>query len=309
MRGAIITGTGHALPDKIVTNDDLAAVMDTTDEWIIARTGIKERRIGGTTTGLAVEAARKALADAGTDPGDVDMVILATTTPDRAVPASSAGVAFELGVKGGAMDVNAACSGWVYGLVAAHGLIDAGLDTIIVIGSETLSRITDWDDRTTAILFADGAGAVVLRATGDERTQLLGFDLIADGSAEKYLFAECGGYLEMVGKEVFRNAVALMADSAQRSMAKAGVSADDIDLVIPHQANVRIIDASCRRLGIPYEKAVVTLPFTGNTSAATVPTALDIARSEGRVDDGNLILLVGFGAGMTAASAVIRWGG
>ncbi len=308
MRGAVITGTGHALPDKVVTNDDLATRIDTTDEWIRSRTGISERRVGGTTTGLAAQAARVALDDAGIDGDRIDLVVLATTTPDRAVPGSAPGVALELGLDCGAMDLNAACSGWVYGLVTAHGLIGAGLDRILVIGAETLSRITDWDDRTTAILFADAAGAAVLEAT-DGPGQLLGFDLAADGNAERYLFAETGGYLEMVGKEVFRNAVALMADSAERSMAQAGLGPDDIHVVVPHQANARIIDASCRRLGIPADKAVVTLGHTGNTSAASVPLALDVACRDGRVSDGDVVLLVGFGAGMTAASAVVRWGG
>lgn len=306
MRGTRITGTGGQLPDKVVTNDDLAARIDTNDEWIRARTGIEERRIGGTTTGLAAAASRLALERAGVDAGQLDLVILATTTPDRAVPASAPGVALELGASCGAFDINAACSGWVYGLVMAHSLIGSGMNRILVAGAETLSRITDWDDRTTAILFADGGGAAVLESVpgpGD----LLGWDLAADGTTEKHLFAETGGYLEMNGKEVFRHAVALMADSADRALARAGFGADDVDVVIPHQANVRIIEACCKRLGVDPERAVLTLPFMGNTSAATVPFTLDHALAQDRIAPGDVVLFSGFGAGMTAASAVMRW--
>ncbi|MEO1060252.1 MAG: beta-ketoacyl-ACP synthase III [Actinomycetota bacterium] len=306
MRGTRITGTGGVLPDKVVTNGDLAARMDTDDEWIRTRTGIEERRIGGTTTEHATEAGRLALERAGVDPTDLDLIILATTTPDRAVPASSPGVALALGARCGAFDLNAACSGWVYGLVTASSMIGAGMDRILVIGAETLSRITDWEDRTTSILFADGGGAAVVEAT-DGPGDLLGWDLAADGTTEKHLFAESGGYIEMNGKEVFRHAVTLMADSAERALRRAGLSADDVDLVIPHQANVRIIDACCKRLGVPTDKAVVTLHFMGNTSAASVPFTLDHALAEGRLSDGDLVLFSGFGAGMTAASAVVRW--
>ncbi len=308
MRGSRIIGTGGRLPDKVVTNDDLAARMDTDHEWIKTRTGIEERRIGGTTTGLATDASRHALERAGVDAVDLDLVILATTTPDRAVPATAPGVALALGARCGSFDLNAACSGWVYGLVMANAMIASGMDRVLVTGAETLSRITDWEDRTTAILFADGGGAAVLEAT-DGPGDLLGWDLAADGSTEKHLFAETGGYLEMNGKEVFRHAVTLMADSADRALAQAGLSADDVDLVIPHQANVRIIEACCKRLGVPTEKAVVTLHFMGNTSAATVPFTLDHAIADGRLSEGDVVLFSGFGAGMTAASAVMRWSG
>ncbi|MEM9609290.1 MAG: beta-ketoacyl-ACP synthase III [Actinomycetota bacterium] len=306
MRGSRITGTGGRLPDKVVTNSDLAAQIDTSDEWIRTRTGIEERRIGGTTTGLAAEAGRLALERSGVDAAELDLVILATTTPDRAVPASAPGVALELGASCGAFDINAACSGWVYGLVMANSLIASGMGKILVAGAETLSRITDWDDRTTAILFADGGGAAVVEAI-DGPGDLLGWDLAADGTTEKHLFAETGGYLEMNGKEVFRHAVALMADSSERALAQAGLTADDVDVVIPHQANVRIIEACCKRLGVDPDKAVLTLPFMGNTSAATVPFTLDHALTNGRVAPGDTVLFSGFGAGMTAASAVMRW--
>ena len=308
-RGARITGWGAALPDKIVTNDDLrASGLDTSDEWIRDRTGIAERRVGGSTASLSIESGRKAIERAGIDPSQIDGLVLATTTPDRTVPATSATVQQGLGLRCGAFDVNAACSGWTYALIVAHGLIGAGMNRVLVIGTDTLSRITDWTDRNTAILFADGSGAVVLEAM-DGPGQLLGWDIDADGSAEGALYADVGGYIHMDGKEVFRRAVMIMADSARKSLAAAGVGVDDIDIVIPHQANIRIIDASCRRLGIPVEKTSIVLDRTGNTSSASVPLALVEALDTGRINNGDLVLLVGFGAGMTAASAVIRWGG
>ncbi|HYN32153.1 MAG TPA: beta-ketoacyl-ACP synthase III [Ilumatobacteraceae bacterium] len=305
-RGAVITGWGTALPDRIVTNHDLALTMDTSHDWIVDRTGIHERRIGGTTTGLSVESGRQALEMSGVDPAEIDLLILATTTPDRAVPATSATVQHELGLSCGAFDLNAACSGWVYGLVVAHGVIATGANKILLIGTDTLARITDWTDRNTAILFADGSGAAVIEAV-DGPGQLLGWDLHADGSAEDALYSEHGGLLQMDGKEVFRRAVRIMVESATKSMAHAGVTADDIALVVPHQANLRIISASCDRLGIGLDRASIVLERTGNTSAASVPMALAAALDAGRVTDGDLVLFVGFGAGMTSASAVVRW--
>ncbi|MFV0307518.1 MAG: beta-ketoacyl-ACP synthase III [Desertimonas sp.] len=308
-RGARITGWGAALPPKVVTNDDLReSGLDTTDEWIRERTGIGQRHVGGTTAGLSAESGRQALERSGVDPSSIDALVLATTTPDRTVPATSATVAAELGLHCGAFDVNAACSGFTYALVVAHGMIAMGADKVLVIGTDTLARITDWDDRNTAILFADGSGAVVLEAT-DDAGQLLGWDVDADGSAERFLYAEVGGFIHMDGKEVFRRAVRIMVDSATKSMSHAGVTADDIALVVPHQANTRIIGAACGRLGIPIERASIVLERTGNTSSASIPLALVDALDNGRVKPGDLILLVGFGAGMTAASAVIRWGG
>jgi 3-oxoacyl-[acyl-carrier-protein] synthase III len=306
--GAVITGWGTALPPKVLTNDDLAGMMDTSDQWIQERTGIKERRIGGTTAGLSAEAGRKALEMSGVDPAHIDGLILATTTPDRTVPATAPTVQNELGLRCGSFDVNAACSGFMYGLVVAHGLITMGAEKILVIGTDTLARITDWEDRNTAILFADGSGAVVLERS-EGKGQLLGWDLDADGSAERFLYAEVGGYLHMDGREVFRRAVRIMVDSGEKAMAHAGVTADDIDLVVPHQANIRIIEAACQRLGIPMERTVTVLQHTGNTSSASIPLALVDALDNGRVQEGDLLLLVGFGAGMTAASAVLRWGG
>ena len=306
VRGGAITGWGTALPDRVVTNHDLEATMDTSDAWIVERTGIRERRVGGTTAGLSVESGRRALDMAGVSAADIDLLILATTTPDRAVPATSATVQHQLGLSCGAFDLNAACSGWVYGLVAAQGFIATGAEKILLIGTDTLARITDWTDRNTAILFADGSGAAIIEAVAGD-SPLLGWDLDADGSAEEALYCDLGASLQMEGREVFRRAVRIMVDSATRSMQQAGVSADDIALVVPHQANIRIISASCDRLGIGIERAAVVLERTGNTSAASVPLALADALDAGRVDDGDLVLFVGFGAGMTAASAVMRW--
>jgi len=307
-RGAVITGWGTALPPKTLTNDDLRDMgLDTSDEWIHERTGIRERHVGGTTAGLSVESGRLAMARAGVDPTEIDALVLATTTPDRTVPATSATVQHELGLRCGAFDVNAACSGFVYSLVIAHGLIAMGSHKVLVIGTDTLARIVDWDDRNTAVLFADGSGSVVLEAV-EGPGQLVAWDLDADGSAERFLYAEVGDTLKMDGKEVFRRAVRIMVDSGQKSMTHAGVTADDIALVVPHQANTRIISAACDRLGIPIERAALVLEHTGNTSSASIPLALVDAIERNRVKAGDLVLLVGFGAGMTAASAILRWG-
>jgi 3-oxoacyl-[acyl-carrier-protein] synthase-3 len=304
-RGAVITGWGTALPPKVLTNDDLADLgLDTSDEWIVARTGIRERHVGGTTAGLSAEAGRAALGMAGLDPGRIDALILATTTPDRTVPATSATVQNELGLTCGAFDVNAACSGFTYALVVGHGLIAMGAEKVLVIGT----RITDWEDRNTAVLFGDGSGAVVLEAV-DGGGQLLAWDLQSDGSLEPLFYAEVGDFMRMDGKEVFRRAVRIMVDSANMTLEHAGATADDIALVVPHQANVRIIQAACDRLGIGIDRAAVVLDRVGNTSSASIPLALVDAIDAGRVHEGDLILLVGFGAGMTAASALIRWGG
>jgi 3-oxoacyl-[acyl-carrier-protein] synthase-3 len=306
MPGGRIIGWGTALPEKVLTNDDLSAMMDTNDEWITERTGIKRRHVGGSTASLSVESARKALAMANVDPASIDGLVLSTTTPDRTVPATSATVQHALGLRCGAFDINAACSGFVYAYVVAQGLINIGAKRLLVIGTDTLSRITDWSDRGTAILFADGSGACVVEASADAG-QLLGWDLDADGSLEHLLYADIGGYIHMDGKEVFRRAVRIMVDSAKKSMTKAGVNIDDVTLCVPHQANLRIIDAACRQLGIPMERTAVVLHETGNTSSASIPLALFDAADRGRLKDGDIVLLVGFGAGMTAASAVIEW--
>lgn len=306
VRGAVITGWGAHLPEKVVTNVDLEKTMETNDEWIRERTGIHQRHVGGTTSGLSIESGRIALEMSGVDPSEIDALILATTTPDRTVPATASSVQLGLGLSCGASDLNAACSGWVYGLVNAHGLIAMGANKVLVIGTDTLDRITDYTDRNTGILFGNGSGAAVVEAV-EGPGQLLGWDLDSIGEAENALFCEIGGNLEMEGKEVFRRAVRIMVDSGNKSLAAAGVTADDVALVIPHQANIRIINAAMDRLGIPEEQAVVNLHRTGNTSAASVPMALAEALDDGRVNDGDLVLFVGFGAGMTAASAVVRW--
>lgn len=306
VRGARFTGWGTALGRRTVTNDDLAATMDTNDAWIRERTGIHRRHIGGTNAELSVESAGRAIAMAGIDPASIDALVLATTTPDRAVPATSATVQNALGLRCGAFDVNAACSGFVYALVNAHGLVAMGAERVLLIGTDILSRITDWTDRNTAVLFADGSGAAVLEAGPG---QLLGWDLDADGSAEDILYCDHGGFIQMDGKEVFRRAVRIMVDSAQKSMAHAGVKAEDIALIVPHQANIRIISAACERLEVPMERAAMVIHETGNTSSASIPLALFDAVDAGRVKQGDLVLMVGFGAGMTAASAIIEWGG
>jgi 3-oxoacyl-[acyl-carrier-protein] synthase-3 len=304
-RGGTITGWGAALPPKVLTNDELAQTMDTSDEWIVQRTGIRTRHIGGTTVGLSLESSRAAIECAGVDPTEIDVLLLATTTPDRQWGNASR-VQYELGLRCGATDLNAACSGFVYGMVMSQGLIALGARNILLIGTDTLSRITDWTDRSTAPLFADGSGAVVIQAVDGPGT-LLGWDLDSDGSAGPSLYAEVGGKIIMDGKEVFRRAVRIMVESAEKSMRHAGVAPDDIALMVPHQANVRIIQAASERLGIPMDRAAVVLDRTGNTSSASIPLALVDAVDAGRVGDGDLVLLVGFGGGMSAASAIIRW--
>ena len=305
-RGARFIGWGTSLGHRVVTNDDLTASMDTNDEWIRERTGIHRRHVGGSTAELSTISGKAALHMAGIDPKSIDALILATTTPDRTVPATSATVQNALGLACGAFDVNAACSGFVYGLVVAHGLIGVGAERIMVIGTDTLSRIVDWTDRNTAPLFADGSGAAILESTNGHG-QLLGWDIDADGSAEEILFAEVGSTIQMNGKEVFRRAVRIMVDSAQKSMNAAGVTTDDISIVVPHQANIRIISAACDRLGISMDKASISIHETGNTSSASIPLALFGDFGQVKPKDGDIVLLVGFGAGMTAASAILRW--
>ena len=304
---AAITGWGKCVPPASLSNDELAEIMDTTDEWIFSRTGIRSRRISHVqTSGLASVAAARALAAAGCDGREIDLIIMATTSPDTLIPNIASTVQAEVGANCGAFDLNAACSGWVYALVNAHGLIAMGARKVLVIGTDTLDRITDYTDRNTGILFGNGSGAAVVEAV-DGPGEMLGWDLDSLGEAEGALFAEVGGFLQMEGREVFRRAVRLMADSATNAMKCAGVTADDIALVVPHQANIRIIAASLERLDIPMERASIVLDRTGNTSSASVPLALAEALDQDRITDGDLILFVGFGAGMSAASAVIRW--
>ncbi len=305
--GLHITGWGAALPDKVVTNADLEGSLDTSDAWIVERTGIRERRVGGTTSGLAIEASQRAMDRAGVSGADIDLVLLCTSTPDETMPATASAVQQALAVTGGAMDLNAACSGFVYGLVAADGFLRAGMRRVLLIGSETMSRIVDWEDRSTAILFGDGAGAIVLER-GEGPGRVLGWDLGSDGSLRHILHADVGGTIEMDGPEVFRRAVRIMVDSARAALEQAGTSVDELALFVPHQANTRIITAAAARLGIDADRTVDILGTTGNTSAASIPMALASAADAGRLAPGDRVLVIGFGAGMSWASAVIEWG-
>ena len=322
-RGSAITGWGRALPDRVVTNEEITTLFETSDKWIRERSGIAERRVAtgpfidpqppvsppggvGTTATLAMAAGRAAMEVAGIDPADVGLLILCTTTPDQLIPGTSAPLSAALGIGGGAMDINAACAGFTYGLVTATGLVTAGIDRVLLIGAETLSRATNWADRTNAFLFGDGAGAVVIEAVPGEGS-LLGWDLGVDGSLQPILYADLGSGMAMKGQEVFRRAVRATVESATNSMERAKVSVSDIALFVPHQANIRIMRAVAERLGIPGDRIASVIETTGNTSSASIPLALVDAAERGRLLDGDLILLAGFGAGMTWASAVWRW--
>jgi len=324
-RGYAITGWASALPERVVTNQDIMTLFDTSDEWILERTGISQRRAAdgpfvrpapdrrptggmGTTAQLAAQASRAAMSRAGVTGQDIDLLILCTTSPDQLVPATSSPLANALEIKGGGMDINAACAGFTYGLVTAAGFIASGAERVLLVGSETLTRITNWKDRSNAFLFGDGAGAVVVEAVPGEPA-LLGWDLGVDGSLQPLFYADHGGEgMTMRGQEVFRKAVRVTVDSATKSLERAKVSADDLALFVPHQANIRIMDAVAERLGIPKEKLASVIDRTGNTSSASIPIALSDAVAEGRLNQGDLVLFAGFGAGMTWASAVWRWG-
>jgi 3-oxoacyl-[acyl-carrier-protein] synthase-3 len=304
--GARFMGWGIALPERIVTNDELSQTLPTSDEWIRERTGIRERRIGGTVTNLGAIAGRAALDDAGVDAMDIDFLILATSAADRISPATSSMIAHEIGLNCPAMDVNAACSGFMYAVRTAQGLLETGNKRVLVVGAEVLSRFVDWNDRTMAVLLADGAGATVLEYDPTEN-DILSFSLGTDGANSELLTCEHGGYFWMNGPEVFRNAVRVVVDSAEQAMNMAGITSGDLSLVIPHQANVRIIQAACQRLDIEMDRAVVCIDRYGNTSSASIPLAFDDARKNDRVHKGDYALLTGFGAGMTWASSVVRW--
>ncbi len=304
--GVRFTGWGIGLPEKIVTNDDLSKTLDTSDEWISERTGIRERRIGSSTRELGVLAATEAMKSAGVSPSDIDVLILATTTPERMAPATAPMIANDLGMNCMAMDLNAACSGFMYGVRTAQGLLETGAKRILLIGAEHLSGWVDWSDRNTAVLLGDGGGAAVLEY--DENVnEILSFVLGSDGASADILTAPHEGFFYMDGPEVFRRAVRVVVDSAEKAMALAGVSAEQISLVVPHQANIRIIQAVCQRLGIDMERAVITLDRYGNTSSASIPLAYYDALKNGRVKSGEYALMTGFGAGMTWASAVMKW--
>jgi 3-oxoacyl-[acyl-carrier-protein] synthase-3 len=321
MRRATITGWGKCVPPAVLSNSDLEALTDTTDEWITTRTGIKERRITHVeNSDMAVVAGHHALAAAGVEPTDIDILIVATCTPDRLIPSAASFVQPKLGVvNAGVMDINAACSGFVYAIIVANGLIaSGGAGKVLVVGSEKLSVLLDLDDRSTAVLFGDGAGAVVLEATEGPDGVLSG-NLGTDGSlagiltasgfgTEDDVSAESYRKLQMDGREVFRNAVTQMGASAAQALDDAGLELDDVDLLIPHQANVRIIDATARRLNLPEEKIYVNIASYGNTSAASIPIALTEALQERRIRPGDHVVFVAFGGGLTWAAAAIRWG-
>jgi 3-oxoacyl-[acyl-carrier-protein] synthase-3 len=304
--GVRFKGWGIGLPDRIVTNDELSLTLDTSDEWISERTGIRQRYIGGTARSLGVIAGRNAMADAGVEPEDIDFCLLATTSPDRIAPATAVLIANDLGLTCPAMDVNAACSGFMYAVRTAQGLLETGNKRILVIGAEHLSKWVDWTDRNVAVLLADGGGATVLEYDPDVN-DILSFSLGADGSGADLLTCEHEGTFTMEGREVFRRAVRVVVESSQQALERAGITADDLALVIPHQANLRIIQAVVDRLGIGMDRAVIALDRYGNTSSASIPLAFDVARNEGRIKTGDYALLTGFGAGMTWASSVVKW--
>ncbi len=308
MTRAAITGLGTAMGHKVVTNHDLAQTLDTSDEWIVERTGIHERRVGGSCLELGGQAAKIALKQAEIDATDLDLIICSTCTPDQVFPAVSNRIQNELGATCGAFDLNAACSGFTYGVSLAQSQIAAGMERVLVIGVDTLSRFTDWDDRSTAILFGDGAGAVVLEPAIRDDRGVLSTYMGSEGRFADLLICDFGDYIKMDGKEVFRQAVRVMVSASKRVLADTGLEASDVAAVIPHQANFRIIESAMKRLDIPLEKAATVLETTGNTSSASIPLAMDEAVSKGAINDGDVVLLVGFGAGMSVAAALLRWG-
>jgi 3-oxoacyl-[acyl-carrier-protein] synthase-3 len=318
---SILAGCGGYLPERIVTNDELARTVDTSDEWIRERTGIRQRHFAAkheTAAFMGTAAAAAALADAGATAGDVDAIILATSTPDQAFPATALRVQAALGVKQGfGFDLSAACAGFIYGLSVADGLIQAGQARgVLVIGSEVYSRILNWQDRGTCVLFGDGAGAVFLRARSiddDDRRGVLSTHIHAQGTLGDILYVDGAvgqpdkpGHLVMHGREVFRHAVTRLAEAVEEALAANGLSRADIDWLVPHQANSRIIEAMGRKLGLPAERVVVTVDRHANTSAASVPLALAEARADGRIKSGDLVLLEALGGGLTWGSALVR---
>jgi 3-oxoacyl-[acyl-carrier-protein] synthase-3 len=317
-RRAAILGTGSALPKRRVPNAELAAQVDTSDEWIVERTGIRFRYIAGegeTTATLATDAARAALASAGLEPRDIDLIVLATATPDQTFPSSATKVQAALGIPDCvAFDVAAVCSGFLYAVSVAESMIRArSAETALVIGSETFSRILDWEDRATCVLFGDGAGAIVLGAEESDRG-VLATRLHADGSHNELLYVDGGpsttgtvGKLRMKGREVFRHAVVNLAAVMNEALDAAGLTPEDVDWVVPHQANARILDATARKLGLPPEKVVVTVDQHANTSAASVPLALDTAVRDGRIKAGDVVVLEAMGGGFTWGASVLRF--
>ena len=314
-----ITGLGCYVPDRIVTNDELAQHVDTSDEWIVARTGIRERRMAApeqALSDLALPAAQAALADAGVEAKDIDLLLVATVTADFAFPSTAALLANTLGaVDAAAYDLSAGCTGFMYGIAQAYGMLASGLaKRALVIGGDVLSKILDWTDRSTLVLFGDGAGAVVLEPAPERG--FLGFELGADGGGGESLWLPGSGsrafedpdkYVKMNGREVFKFATRVLVQSAEELLQQCGTSIDDVDVYVPHQANVRIIDHATRKLGVPSERVVVNVDRYGNTSSGSIPLALADAAADGRLRPGKLVLMTGMGAGLTWGSALIRW--
>lgn len=317
---SVIRGSGSALPAQRVTNADLAARIDTSDEWIVERTGIRQRYIAGageTTATLATQAARRAIEAAGMEPGSIDLIVLATATPDQTFPATATIVQDDLGCNGGiAFDVAAVCSGFLYALATADSLLRTGMARrALVIGAETFSRILDWEDRTTCVLFGDGAGAIVLEAqdVAEDGPGVLHSCLHADGAHNELLYVDGGpsttqtvGHLRMKGREVFRHAVVNLANVLNEVLDGTGLTPGDIDWVVPHQANARILDATARKLGLPAEKVIVTVDQHANTSAASVPLAYDTAVRDGRIKPGDLVMFEAMGGGFTWGATLAR---
>jgi 3-oxoacyl-[acyl-carrier-protein] synthase III len=318
-RPVSITGLGSKVPDRIVTNEELAKHVDTSDEWILERTGIRERRMADPSealSDLALPACREALAQAGVEGKDVDLVIVATVTPDMMFPSTGAVLADQLEARSAAAyDLSAGCTGFVYALAQGYGMVASGLAArALVVGGDVLSRILDWDDRSTLVLFGDGAGAVVLEATPEPG--FIGFELGADGAGGENLwlpgsgsrlFDESQKYVKMNGREVFKFATRILVQSAEDLLEKCEVSIDDVDLYIPHQANMRIIDHATRKLGVPSDRVVINVDRYGNTSSGSIPLALADAAADGRLQPGRLVLMTGMGAGLTWGSTLIRW--
>jgi len=322
-----ITGTGSYLPERVLTNHDLEAMVDTTDEWIIERTGIKERRIAAddqTTSDLACEASKAALRSAGRQAQELDLIIVATTTPDMLMPSTACMLQAKLGAsRAAAFDVSAACSGFLYALAVANGMIRSGSHKrVLVVGAEVLSRFMDWQDRSTCVLFGDGAGAVLLEASDDKNRGIMSVKLHADGKLWELLHIPGGGstepishkmiedrlnFIKMRGNETFKVAVRALESLVVDSLKENGLKASDIALLIPHQANIRIILATASRLGMPMDRVMLNLERVGNTSAASIPIAMDEAAKQGRISENDYILLEAFGAGLTWASALIKW--
>ncbi|WP_273509109.1 beta-ketoacyl-ACP synthase III [Planktotalea frisia] len=319
---AQIKGVGHYLPENVVPNSHFEKTLETSNEWIISRSGIERRHFaaeGETTSNLAANAARAALADAGLDASDLDALIVATSTPDLTFPSVATMVQHQIGMKGGfAFDIQAVCAGFIFALANANALIVAGTARrVMVIGAETFSRIMDWTDRGTCVLFGDGAGALILEASDGDGTSadrgVLSTDLNSDGTYRDILYVDGGvstkttGYLRMEGKEVFRHAVEKLAATAHTAMDKAGVTSDEVDWVVPHQANIRIIKGTAKKMNVPMENVIVTVQDHGNTSAASIPLALSVGKSQGKLKTGDLVVTEAIGGGLAWGAVVLRW--